>query len=213
MCLKLFSEGLVVGLVLCIPLGPVAALCINNSLRGGRFRGAITGLGAAVGDAVYSLAAALGLGVVSSFLIKEQLWLRLGGSIFLILIGIRIFLRKPVDKSAGRGDSAYLSSFISGLVLTLSNPLTFLAFVAIFAGLGIVGGNVNYALAAAVIGGIFTGAVLWWFILSSVVALFHSRVEQAMLIRLNRLTGVIIMSFGLFGLLVLAFGGSGPAGL
>ena len=91
---SLFFEGIVVGFLMATPVGPIAVLCIQRTLNQGKIHGIVSGLGAATADAIYSFIAAFGLTVISNFLFKEQIWLRLGGGIFLCYMGLKVFRAK-----------------------------------------------------------------------------------------------------------------------
>ena len=90
----------------------------------------------------------------------------------------------------------------STVVLTLANPLTILSFTAVFAGLG---GAVasDYANAGLFVLGIFSGSMLGWMLLTSVVALFLQKFAATKLIIVNRLSGAVISGFGVYFLLSL----------
>ena len=60
-------EGAVIGFVIAVPVGPAAALCIRRSITVGAVAGYMTGLGAALGDAVFGAVAAFGLSFVEKF--------------------------------------------------------------------------------------------------------------------------------------------------
>lgn len=203
MGISLFLKSLMIGFLMCLPLGPIAVLCIHRTLKGGRMHGLVSGLGAATADALYSLIAVLGLGIISNFLVKEQMWVRVIGGILLIYIGVRIFLSQPAKKETPAGDQPYFRNFISAFVLTLTNPLTFWALAAIFAGLGLVGEDINHVSAGLIVAGIFVGATLWWFILSNIANMLRGILEHGMLKLLNRIIGILIVCFGVFVLVSL----------
>jgi threonine/homoserine/homoserine lactone efflux protein len=199
MDLLFFAKGLLIGFSIAAPVGPIGALCIQRTIKYGWLSGLFTGLGAATADMLYGAVAAFGLTVVSNFLLEQQLWLKGGGGFFLIYLGIKILMAKPSDDgSAGRHRNIFVHYF-STLVLTITNPVTILSFVAIFAGLGV--GSLGEKEAAPwVVLGVFTGSALWWLILSVGVAAFRKKFNEAAFIVINRISGLIIVLFG-----VLAF--------
>jgi len=69
----IFLKGIVIGFLISTPVGPIAVLCMQRTLKGGRIHGVVSGLGAATADAVYGFFAASSLSFISNFLIKEQL--------------------------------------------------------------------------------------------------------------------------------------------
>lgn len=182
------------GFAIAAPVGPIGVLCIRRTLNYGRLSGLFSGLGAAVADVLYGLLAFFGLTLLSDFLLAGQYWLRIGGGIFLILWGVRIFLSKPQDKVRPVTHATYVKDFISTFLLTLSNPLTIVAFLAIFAGLGIV--NYDARTGIWVILGIFFGSCLWWIILCEGMALIRKRVNQSFMIWVSRIAGLVIIGFG-----------------
>ncbi len=198
-----FLKALIIGFAIAAPVGPIGVLCIQRSLQQGFKMGLMTGLGAALADGVYGLIAGLGLTVISSFLIAEEKWIRLGGGLFLIYLGIKIFFSKPnaqTLKTSPSNNSAF-KACATTFFLTLTNPMTILSFIAVFAGLGLgsEGNDFNHAL--MLVAGITLGSACWWFLLSGGIAfILHHRMNPKTLRAINYLSGVIMLTFGLFAL-------------
>ena len=90
-----------------------------------------------------------------------------------------------------------MSSYLSTVGLTLTNPTTIFSFVAIFAGLGWAGTRqAGYASAALLVLGVFCGSALWWLILSTGVSLIRSRFNPRVMQWVNWISGSIILAFG-----------------
>lgn len=193
-------RGLLIGFSIAAPVGPIGVLCIRRTLADGRMAGLVSGLGAATADAFYGCIAGFGLAFVSSFLISQQLWLRLIGGAFLCYLGIRTFLARPAEQAASVKGNGLWGAYASTLFLTLTNPMTILSFVAIFAGLGLASTSTNYLTAAVLVLGVFLGSGLWWLLLVSVVGLFREKLDQRGLQWVNRISGIIITGFGLVAL-------------
>jgi len=192
-------KGLLLGFSIAAPVGPIGVLCIRRSLAEGRQVGLATGLGAATADGMYGAVAAFGLTAVSGFLVAQKFWLGLIGGLFLCYLGVRTFISVPADNAAASRGAGLAAAYGSTLVLTLTNPMTILSFVAIFAGLGF-GAAAGYASAAALVAGVFLGSALWWLLLSTGVALFRSRVGDAWMRSVNRLSGTVILLFGIYAM-------------
>jgi threonine/homoserine/homoserine lactone efflux protein len=208
MDLSIFIQGLIIGFSIAAPVGPIGVLCIRRTLTEGRLSGFVSGLGAATADAVYGSIAGFGLTFISIFLIERSQWLRLIGGGFLLYLGIRTFLAKtksttdPDYSIVQRGNLT--GNYFSTFGLTLTNPLTILSFAAIFAGLGIGStSSRNYLSAFILVIGVFLGSSSWWFLLSGIVVLFRQRIKSDSLIWVNRISGVIIIIFGIAALLSL----------
>lgn len=200
MDLTFLLRGLIFGFSIAAPVGPIGVLVIRRSLAQGRLVGLASGLGAATADLFYGAAAALGLTAVSTFLIDQGVWLRLIGGVFLIYLGVRTFVAPPAAKAAEAEGKGLPGAYLSTVFLTLTNPATILAFVAIFAGLGVgdTGGDIGSALLLVV--GVALGSAVWWLILSWGVSLFRGLFTPTGLRWVNRLSGVIIVAFGIAAL-------------
>ncbi len=198
-----FLRGLVVGFSIAAPVGPIGVLCIRRTLVQGRISGFVSGLGAATADALYGCVAGFGLTFISSFLIGQQEWFSLAGGAFLLYLGIKTFLARPSERSASERGSGLLAAYGSTFFLTLTNPLTILAFAAIFAGLGlgIASQAGEYLSAGILVLGVFSGSTAWWLILSAGVGLVRKRFDLQALRWVNRISGLVIGGFGLVSIL------------
>jgi threonine/homoserine/homoserine lactone efflux protein len=193
-------RGLAIGFSIAAPVGPIGVLCIRRTLTEGWAAGFVSGLGAASADAIYGCIAGFGLAFISNFLVSQQTWLRLIGGVFLCYLGIRTLLTKPAEQAAPGKGIGLLGAYGSTFFLTLTNPMTIISFAAIFAGLGLASASGSYGSAGVLVLGVFSGSALWWFILSGGVGLFRARFNPAGLRWVNRISGVIIIGFGLFAL-------------
>ena len=126
-----FLKGLLIGLSIAAPVGPIGVLCIRRSLVEGARVGFFTGLGAAAADGVYGGVAAFGLTAVSGFLRNQELPLRVAGGVFLLYLGIKTIVAAPAERPASA--KTEVSAFTSTFFLTLMNPMTIFSFMAIFA--------------------------------------------------------------------------------
>jgi threonine/homoserine/homoserine lactone efflux protein len=190
-------QGFVLGFSIAAPVGPIGVLCIRRTLAGGGISGFVSGLGAATADAFYGAIAGFGLTFISSFLIDQQLWLRLTGGFFLLYLGVKTFRSSPSDNSALQNRSGIFRAYTSTLALTLTNPLTILSFAAIYAGLGLTATGRNYDAAALLVLGVFAGSAAWWLLLSGAISLFRKRFTPEALGWINKVSGLAITIFGI----------------
>lgn len=196
MSLAALCKGIAIGFAIAAPVGPIGVLCIRRTLAEGRLTGFVSGLGAASADAIFGSLAAFGLTLVSEFLVRQQGLFRLVGGFFLLYLGIKIATSRPADKPASIRGEGLLGAYASTLFLTLTNPMSILAFAAIFAGLGASGASGNPWGAASLVAGVFLGSASWWLILSAGVGLFRSRLGPPQLLWVNRLAGAVVAAFG-----------------
>ncbi len=207
MDLSFFVRGLFIGFSIAATVGPMCVLCIQRTLYKGQICGLVSGLGIATADAVYCSIAAFGLTLLTNFLVSQQVWIRLVGGLFLIYLGFKTVFTKPAVRAAAVKTTAnsYFGAYASTFVLTLTNPLTILSFAAIFAGLGIGGTNNSTASATIVVLGVFAGSSLWWCVLTTGINLLRRKFSSRWLLGINRISGVIIMLFGILALLSLTW--------
>lgn len=197
-------KGLLIGFAIAAPVGPIGLLCIQRSLHEGFKVGFATGMGAALADGVYGCVAAFGLTSISSLLIEHQFWIQLIGGVFLIYLGMKILRSSPPKKSTLSSDKQEKSIFhawSTTFILTLTNPVTILSFMAVFAGLGLGTDSLNYAHAMLLVISIILGSVFWWLLLAGGVAfILHHKMSRSSLQKINILSGAVILFMGLFTL-------------
>jgi threonine/homoserine/homoserine lactone efflux protein len=196
---SLFLKGALIGLSIAAPVGPIGVLCIRRSLAHGRAVGLATGLGAATADGFYGAVAAFGLTALSSFLLDQQLWLALLGGLFLCWLGVRTFMARPAPITTSTAAVGLASAYASTFVLTLTNPMTILSFVAIFAGIGL-GDTRRASGAAIVVLGVFLGSAAWWLLLSFGTSSVRLRLDDQWMRVINRASGAVITAFGIYAL-------------
>jgi threonine/homoserine/homoserine lactone efflux protein len=199
---SLFPRGLIIGLSVAAPVGPMAVLCIRRTIAYGRLTGLVSGAGIASADAVYGAIAAFGLTSISTFLVDRQDVVRLVGGVFLCYLGLRT-LRSRAAEIAGSADakgSAHAAAYLSTLGLTLTNPTTILSFAAIFSGFGIASEGAGAGSASALVAGVFLGSCLWWLTLTSGTSLLRGWLTAGRLTWLNRISGAAILIFGVLAI-------------
>jgi len=123
------------------------------------------------------------------------------GGAFLCYLGLKTLLASPAEEAASVSANSLIGAYTSTFFLTLTNPMTILSFAAIFAGLG--GASANYVSAVVLVLGVFSGSALWWVTLSTGVSLFRTKFTSHGLRWVNRISGLVIIAFGLLALLSL----------
>jgi threonine/homoserine/homoserine lactone efflux protein len=195
-------EGAVIGFLIAVPVGPAAALCIRRSITVGAVAGYLTGVGAALGDAVFGAAAAFGLSFVEQFVTRHETWLRgIGGGV-LVIMGWTTMRHRPRtvgDPVPDDREHRVMTHFhyaSSSFFITVFNPLTVMAFGAAFAGRDLAGVGASLPDAALLVAAVFSGALVWWTILGSTAVALRTRFTGTGLLWLNRIAGAVILSFG-----------------
>jgi threonine/homoserine/homoserine lactone efflux protein len=205
MLLIFLLKGMLVGVIIAVPTGPVGVLCIRRTILHGRLAGFVSGLGAASADAVFGIIAGFGLTFVSDILLGFQDWLRLGGAAFLLYVGITALRADPLAGSRKQRDpETLLADYASTFALTITNPITILAFLAIFAAIGFSGTEATLAAAASLVLGVWLGSLLWWAGLAFGAGLLRMNFQRHHLVWISRGSGgiLVLSGVGLLGSLV-----------
>lgn len=163
----LFSKAFLLGWMVAIPIGPVGFLIIQRSIKVGSLAGVASGLGAALADGLFGFLAAIGLAALIGALEFSRHLVRPLGSLVLMIVGIYFFFQKPPpleteEVLATRYLHRYLWDLLSSFLLTLLNPMTIIAFAALFVGSDLIPEDPRKIQYLEIAAGIFTGSLLWW---------------------------------------------------
>lgn len=193
--MSLFLEAATIGLAIAAPVGPIGLLCIERTLRRGPATGFVTGLGAASADGLYASAGAAGMGTLLHTLSAIATPLALAGSALLLYMGVGTLRRAAANHAARTSEGGGLAmAYLSALGLTLSNPMTILSFIAVFASLA--GGQPPApGDAVLMVAGVFTGSALWWLLLAYGGGRLLARLGPAGQQGINQLCGVLLIGF------------------
>ena len=199
--LELLRTGMMIGILVSAPMGPIGMLCIQRTLSEGRWHGFVSGLGAALSDVIYAAITALSMGLVVNFVEAHQRPLQVCGSLVLGAFGYYIFQANPVKRLRKNSASrlSFVQDFISAFLLTLSNVLIIFLYIGLFARFAFVFSADVWDVPIG-LGGIAVGAVLWWLVITYLV----SRMRRWFNIRgiriLNRIVGAIILLLSAVGI-------------
>jgi len=208
-----YVKGLAIGLVLCIPLGPIGILSLRRTVAEGRASGMAALLGATTSDAVYCSLAGFGVTWLGTFLERRHTWIEILAGGVLVLVGAAIFRKRPpreprrkkanaarpAETRAGLR-AAYLSTFL----VALSNPMPLLVFTFAFGAVGVHGWKGDYLKTAIFLAGVVTGSALWAPVLATAGRRISGMLGEEPTGKLNRVSGTILAGFGLvMGLLAL----------
>jgi threonine/homoserine/homoserine lactone efflux protein len=202
MDLILFLKGAAAGFIIAAPVGPVGILCIQRTLGKGMPVGLAAGFGGAVADMIFGAVAAFGLTFIADFLLRHESYMRLGGGVLLLIMGLHGLLKKytalapaPPSVRGAAGD------VVSAFILTITNPMTMLTFSPVFLAVGAVVEADDRAAAWTLILGVFAGSCVWWVILCALAELFRRKIDAAHIAIIHRVSAGFILLFGILVLL------------
>lgn len=201
--LALAAKGLLIGILVSAPMGPVGMLCIQRTLSKGRWHGFVTGLGAMVSDIIYAMLTSLGMGVVVNFVEANQAPLQLAGSLVLSVFGYYIYQSNPVKNLRKQKERklSFTQDFITAFLLTFSNVLIVLLYIGLFARFGFILPDHSLGM---IIGGIICigiGAISWWLFITYIVSKLRKWFNVRGIWLMNRIVGSTIILLSIIGII------------
>jgi threonine/homoserine/homoserine lactone efflux protein len=189
--MDVFLRGIILGLTIAAPVGPIGLLCIRRTLAYGWRAGFFSGLGAATADTLYGCLAALGLTALAQY----QQPAAIVGGFLLLWMGWQTARTIPTTAATVTQSNMYLST----LALTITNPMTILVFLGMFTGVSGVG-QLSQQSAIALVAGVGAGSALWWLTLSQLTAWLGRDITPTGMLWINRVSGIFIAGFGIAAL-------------
>lgn len=203
------SWGILFGILVSAPIGPVNIICLRKSLAGKAGQSVIIGFGASLADTFYAGLAAFGLGAIHKLFIQYETWFMGFGAVVMAVFAIHTWRADPhiEQKDPNKKTSKGLKgNFIAAFSLTIANPGVFVGFLGLFslAGLGDLGADKTsrYLEGGMLCAGVVAGSMIWWAFLGGVGKYFSSKISDATLIKINRFFAAFI---GFFAVLALSW--------
>jgi len=202
--LEIIIKGILIGLCISVPLGPIGMLTIQRTLNRGPKYGIATGLGATTSDLIYTIITLFFLSFVLDFIEEHRFVIELVGSLVVALFGWYIFQSNPATqpKPNETVKHSLLSDFVTSFGLTFSNPLVLFVLIALFARFQFIGNKTTLFVSICGILSILGGALLWWNLLTILVSKFKNKLNMRELKLINQITGIIILLIGTIGLIL-----------
>ncbi len=199
----MFGKALIIGFSVAAPIGPVGVLCFRRSIERGWRAGVATGIGAASAETIHAGIAVFGLAAAFGSAAASRPWLDTVSGLLLLTFGVYIALCQTSQRSTERPVRKFGRHFGDGLsafAISVTNPLTPIAFAALFAGIGLVGfnGMADSGTRGTTLVGVFVGAWLWFAALTAAATVLHSRLDPSTIRWINRLSGAAVAAFGVY---------------
>ena len=202
--IEIIIKGILIGLCISVPLGPIGMLTIQRTLNRGQKHGIATGLGATTSDLVYTIITLFSLSFVLDFIEGHRFIIQLVGSLVVAFFGWYIFRSNPATqpKPNETVKHSLLGDFATSFGLTFSNPLVLFVLIALFARFEFIGNQTTLLVSICGILSILGGALLWWSLLTFLVSRFRNKLNMRELKIINHITGAIILVIGCVGLVL-----------
>ncbi len=194
--------GLIIGVLVAAPVGPVNVLCIQRAIQRGFLGGVAAGIGAVLGDGLIALFAAMGVGAISGAVQDYRTAIQVVGGLALAAFGIKLYSTQPHVEPADAASSGtksigdYLWDIPQTFVLTITNPGAVLSLFAIFGGVSSFVEVHSQVDALVLVAATMIGSLAWWVGLSHVIGRFRHRISERILAKINRISGTLLVGFG-----------------
>ena len=195
--------GIIIGILVAAPVGPVNVLCIQRAIERGFWGGIAAGLGAMLGDGLIALCAALGVGAISGAVEDHRSVIQVVGGLVLVAFGLKLYFSKPrLGPVTPVPDSREtLRDFVWDIpqtfLLTITNPGAVLGLFAIFGGVSTFVEVESYVDALTIVAAVMGGSLAWWLALSHLISRFRHRLSLTRLQVINQVAGLLLVGFGL----------------
>ncbi len=199
--LYILPRGLAIGILISAPMGPIGMLIIQRTLSKGRWPAFFTGIGAALSDLFYCLLTGLGISFITDFIEQHQFALQIVGGVVLAIFGAYLFQKNPTRslKPTAVASTNYWSDLVTGFLLTFSNPLILFFIIGLFARFNFIlpeFGPHHFIIGYLMI---FSGALMWWYLVTFLVNKLRSRFNVRSLWLINRIIGSVLLIMAIIG--------------
>jgi len=192
--------GMVMGILLAMPFGPVNLLGVQRAVERGFFGGMAAGIGIMAGDGLIALGAALGVNAISGAIRQYRTAIQILGGLALLGTGMKLYFTSSAVAMEAQAGKASLWEYIWDIpqtfFLTITNPGALLALIAIFGGVSSFVEVESYIDAFTMVAAIMGGSFLYWFVVSQFVATIRHRLDVVRLGQINRIAGLVLIGFG-----------------
>lgn len=197
-------KGIIIGVIVSAPMGPIGILCVQRTLNKGRIHGFITGLGAMVSDLIYAAITLIGMDFVSDLLKTNEKLLQSIGSIIIVFFGIATFFTNPLkilkrNHTVSKMD--YSQDFITAFLLTLSNVAIVFLYISLFARFHYNPIDISWLNFSVGLLSIGVGALAWWFFITTYVSKLKRYFNRRSLMFFNRVMGSLLIILGFIGII------------
>ena len=192
--------GIIIGILIALPIGPVNLLGLQRAVERGFFGGMAMGIGIMIGDGLIALGAAMGVNALSGAIRQYRTAIQIIGGLALIVAGAKLYFNRPVFATSAEAEKATLADYVweipQAFFLTITNPGAVLGLVAIFGGVSSFVEVSSYIDALTMVAAIMGGSFLYWLVVSRLISSIRHNFDAAKMARINQIAGIILVGFG-----------------
>ena len=191
-------KAMAIGVLGSIPVGPIVILTFQRSLTHGRKAGMACALGAILSDTVFAALALFAFSVISNLLKTCSNYIEIAGGLIIIAVGIGMLLKKGSRIAEQMTKSSVVYDTGKSMLIGFTNPGSFLWILAAFAASGFDATQMTVLQSALIVGSVFAGSFIYWYFFTLLVSKGKDRLKLDTLLKINRISAVAIILFGIF---------------
>lgn len=195
MIFNFLFEGILIGFLASVMLGPTGILVIQRTVNQNQLSGIFSGMGAAVSDTIYAGISGFSVAVFFHFIREYEILFKTAISAIFLLLGIIILFSRPNKYSHKdiKSSRNYFKNFITTFLVAASNPLIMFVHLTLFTVFGIALDIKNPVGALTILSGFLIGALIWWISLTGVISKLKKRISNKIFLQFNRIAGSTII--------------------
>ncbi len=210
----LFLKGIVTGLVLSLPFGPIGIYCMEKTLVEGEKEGYISALGMVTVDLIYGIIAFLFINILREDIEKYGPFLTSGIGVFLIVVGVKKFFKNPTAAKIEKKERNLFQNYITTFLVSMVNITSILVIIGVYTisdrwlkvseiwKITLPTELETKILSACFFAtGIFIGGATLWFITTYILYHWKKKINTGTLVKITKIAGVVILIFGIVTLI------------
>lgn len=192
-----FIKGLIIAVIFGVPAGAIGALTIQRTLEKGFLYGFVTGMGSTAAELIYAAVSVFGINIISDFLLRYEIPIRISGNILIFVYGILVLKKKVQNeniKTNGDRRTNVLSCFLSSFAVAVMNPAMIVSYTVAFTTVGL-SGDISLVRGIMLMTGVLSGTTIWWLLISGTAAKLKKKINDRIYGILNGCFGILLIIF------------------
>ena len=190
--------GLVAGISVALPYGPVGFVIIRRFYLFGMKSGMYSAFGSALSDGFYAIVVGFGLHRIQNFLLSISSYAEVFAGVVLLYIGIRA-MKQEIQLNDDEQENHPIQDITSTLLLNFLNPTLIFSFALVFTILTKILHGVPMTIDQTVvfIGGIALGTCGFWFLVGKGIHYLRNRNRHELVQKISYITGIVLVVLGI----------------
>lgn len=189
-------KGLIIGIIVSVPVGPIMMLTIQKCVNDGHKAGFSCGLGATIVDTTCAIVSAFALSAIGKLIENYTAAIEIIGGLFIACVGVNMLLTKIQEQRSRKSYST--KNTLKAATMGFSNPAALAVMLAMFATFHMDMSGQPFLIPLFTIIAVAAGSAGYWYMISRIISHFGEKFNFKLLLLINRLAGIGVICFGLY---------------